>query len=44
MGKLRAQFYLFGKPVMNWKGSFIVSKVRTTVQHFGIRNRERTKP
>ena len=27
MGKLRAQFHLFHKPIMNWKGSFIVSKV-----------------
>lgn len=32
MGKLRAQFYLFHKPIMNWKGSFIVSKVSTRVR------------
>lgn len=29
MGKLRAQFRLFHKPIMNWKGSYIVSKVST---------------
>lgn len=27
MGKLRAQFYFFHKPVLSWKGSFIVSRV-----------------
>lgn len=27
MGKLRAQFYFFHKPLLSWKGSFIVSKV-----------------
>lgn len=27
MGKLRAQFYFFHKPILSWKGSFIVSKV-----------------
>ncbi len=27
MGKLRAQFYFFEKPVLSWKGSFIVAKV-----------------
>ncbi|XP_065207543.1 beta-1,4-mannosyltransferase egh-like [Planococcus citri] len=27
MGKLRAQFYFFHKPILSWKGSFIVSRV-----------------
>lgn len=27
MGKVRAQFYFFHKPVLSWKGSFIVSRV-----------------
>lgn len=27
MGKLRAQFYIFHKPLFSWKGSFIVSRV-----------------
>lgn len=27
MGKLRAQFHLFHKPLFSWKGSFIVSRV-----------------
>lgn len=27
MGKLRAQFYFFHKPILSWKGSFIVAKV-----------------
>lgn len=29
IGKLRAQFYFFHKPLLSWKGSFIVSKVGT---------------
>lgn len=26
MGKLRAQFYLFGKPLLSWKGSYVVTQ------------------
>lgn len=31
MGKLRAQFYLFHKPILSWKGSFIVSRVSNSI-------------
>lgn len=27
MGKLRAQFYFFHKPIFSWKGSYVVSRV-----------------
>lgn len=30
MGKLRAQFNFFGKPILSWKGSYIVAKVSGT--------------
>lgn len=36
MGKLRAQFYLFHKPVLSWKGSFIVSRVSNSISIFII--------
>lgn len=32
MGKLRAQFYIFHKPLLSWKGSFIVSRVSDSLR------------
>lgn len=36
MGKLRAQFNFFHKPLLSWKGSYIVSKVMAVIPFFSF--------
>lgn len=35
MGKLRAQMLLFHKPILSWKGSYVVTQVSTTIWTVG---------
>lgn len=36
MGKLRLQFRFFHKPLFSWKGSYVVTQVRTCLMNWAI--------